>query len=109
MKGVVGEQGERAAVRVAEGEPRDLGVRGAGGLAVGVLGSLPIYAAAPALVMLPGFLLVCVAFLVSCSWWGSGARALLGVRIGESADHVIASLIAASLALSFALAVVPFA
>jgi hypothetical protein len=87
------------------GQPRDW----AGGLTVGVIGSLPIYAAAPALVMLPGLLLVCVAFLVSCSWWGSGARLLLGVRIGESADHVIASIIAASLALSFALAVVPFA
>lgn len=87
------------------GRPRDW----TGGLAVGVLGSLPIYAVAPALAVLPGILLVCVAFLVSCSWWGSGARALLGVRIGESADHVIASVIAAGLALSCALAVVPFA
>ena len=87
------------------GQPRDW----IGGLTVGVLGSLPIYAAAPALAMLPGILLVCIAFLVSCSWWGSGARALLGVRIGESADHVIASVIVASLAVSFALAVVPYA
>ena len=86
------------------GRPRDR----VGGLTVGVLGSLPIYAVAPALAMLPGILLVCVAFLVSCSWWGSGARSLLGVRIGESADHVVASIIAASLALSVALAVVPF-
>ena len=87
------------------GRPRDW----AGGLTVGVLGSLPIYAVAPSLVMLPGILLACVAFLVSCSWWGSGARVLLGVSIGESADHVIASHIAASLAMSIALAVVPFA
>jgi hypothetical protein len=87
------------------GRPRDWG----GGLAVGVYGSLPIYAVAPALAVLPGILLVCVAFLVSCAWWGSGARSLLGVPIGESADHVVASIIAAGLALSFALAVVPFA
>ena len=87
------------------GRPRDW----AGGLAVGVYGSLPIYAVAPALAMLPGILLVCVAFLVSCAWWGSGARALLGVPIGESAEHVVTSIIAASLALSFALAVFPFA
>lgn len=86
------------------GRPRDW----SGGLTVGVLGSLPIYAVAPALAVLPGILLVCVAFLLSCSWWGSGARSLLGVPIGESADHVVASIIAGSLALSFALAVVPF-
>ena len=87
------------------GRPRDW----AGGLAVGVLGSLPIYAVAPALIVLPGILLVCVAYLVSCSWWGSGARSMLGVPIGESADHVVASIVAGSLAMSFALAVVPFA
>ena len=86
------------------GRPRDW----ACGLTVGVLGSLPIYAVAPALAVLPGILLVSVAFLVSCSWWGSGARSLLGVPIGESADHVVASIIAGSLAMSFALAVVPF-
>jgi len=87
------------------GRPRDW----AGGLAVGVYGSLPIYAVAPALVMLPGILVVCIAYLVSCSWWGSGARLLLGVPLGEAADHVVASIIAASLALSLVLAVVPFA
>ncbi|HET9024628.1 MAG TPA: hypothetical protein VFN64_08650 [Burkholderiaceae bacterium] len=81
----------------------------AGGLAVGVFGSLPIYAVAPALAVLPGILLVVVAFLVSCAWWSSGARSLLGVPIGESADYVVASIIAASLALSFALGVVPYA
>jgi hypothetical protein len=86
------------------GRPRDW----AGGLAVGVLGALPIYAVAPALAVLPGILLVCIAFLVSCSWWGSGARTLLGVPIGESADHVVVSIVGGSLAASFALAVVPF-
>lgn len=84
------------------GQPRDW----AGGLAVGVYGSLPIYVVAPALAVLPGIMLVCVAFLVSCAWWGSGARSLLGVPIGESADHVVASIVVGSLAMSFVLAVV---
>jgi hypothetical protein len=87
------------------GRPRDW----TGGLAVGVVGSLPVYLAAPALVMLPGILLACVAFLVSCAWWGCGARLLLGVPLGESSDHVVASVIAGSLLLSVALAVTPFA
>jgi hypothetical protein len=56
-----------------------------GGMAVGVVGSLPIYATAPALVMLPGILLLCVAF---------------GVPEGEAADHVVASIVAGSLAVS---------
>ena len=80
-----------------------------GGLAVGVFGSLPIYAVAPALILLPGILLVSFAFLISCAWWGSGARVLLGVPVGESADHVVASIIAASVLLSFAMAVLPSA
>jgi hypothetical protein len=81
------------------GRPRDW----TGGLAVGVIGALPLYASAPALVLLPGVLLACFAFLVSCAWWGSGARAVLGVPDGESADHVVASVVAGS-ALLFALA-----
>ena len=72
-----------------------------------VFGSLPIYAAAPALIVLPGILLVCVAFLISCSWWGSGARTLLGVPLGESADHVAASIITGSLVVTLAAALVP--
>lgn len=85
------------------GRPRDW----AGGLAVGVLGSLPIYAVAPALIVLPGILLVCIAFLVSCSWWGSGARVLLGVPIGESTDHVVASIIAGTFLLTLVSAALP--
>lgn len=85
------------------GRPRDW----IGGLAVGVLGSLPIYVVAPALVLLPGLMLVCIAFLVSCSWWGSGARLLLGVSIGESSDHVVVSIVAATFAVSIALAALP--
>lgn len=85
------------------GRPRDW----AGGLAVGVLGSLPIYAVAPALIVLPGILLVCIAFLVSCAWWGSGARLLLGVPVGESSDHVVASIIAGTFLLTLVSAVLP--
>ena len=60
-----------------------------------------------AAVLLPGVLLVCVAYLVSCSWWGSGARLLLGVPGGESADHVVASIVAASAVLSLLAAWLP--
>ena len=80
------------------GRPRDW----IGGLAVGVVGALPIYAAGIALVLLPGILLVCIAFLVSCAWWGSGARLLLGVPYGEAADFVVASLVTSGVTLSFA-------
>lgn len=83
--------------------PRDW----AGGLAVGVLGSLPIYAVAPALVLLPGILLVCIAFLISCAWWGSGARLLLGVAIGESADYVVTTIVAGAFALTIVSAALP--
>lgn len=85
------------------GRPRDRW----GGLAVGVVGSMPIYAAAPALVFLPGLLLVCLAFLVSCGWWGSGARVLLGVPLGESADHVAASIVASAFVLSVVTGALP--
>jgi hypothetical protein len=85
------------------GRPRDW----TGGLAVGVLGSLPIYAVAPALVLLPGIMLVCIAFLVSCAWWGSGARLLLGIATGESSDHVVASIVVATFGLTIILAAVP--
>ena len=84
------------------GRPRDW----SGGVAVGVLGSLPIYVAATALVLLPGILLVCFAFLISCAWWGSGARLLLGVETGESSDHVVVSIVGGAFVLTIVLAVV---
>jgi hypothetical protein len=85
------------------GRPRDW----TGGLAVGVLGSVPVYLVAPALVLLPGIMLVCIAFLVSCAWWGSGARLLLGIAIGESSDHVAASIVVATFALTLVSAALP--
>lgn len=77
------------------------------GLAVAVVGAIPIYLAAPALVLLPGVLVVCVAFLVSCGWWGSGARLLLGVPAGEAADHVVASVVVSSVVLSIVAGALP--
>jgi hypothetical protein len=71
-----------------------------GGLAVGIVGSIPIYATGLALILMPGILLVCIAFLVSCAWWGSGARFLLGVPDGEAADHVVASIVTGGVAVS---------
>lgn len=85
------------------GRPRDW----LGGAAVGVLGSVPIYVAAPALVLLPGILLVCFAFLISCAWWGSGARELLGVAMGESSDHVVVSVVVGAFTLTIVLAALP--
>jgi hypothetical protein len=85
------------------GRPRDW----QGGVAVGVLGAVPLYIAGLALVLLPGVLLVCIAFLVSCAWWGSGARLLLGLPSGDAPDYVVASIIASSVVLSLLFALVP--
>ncbi|MGH6608786.1 MAG: hypothetical protein ACRECQ_00870 [Burkholderiaceae bacterium] len=62
------------------------------GIAVAVIGMIPIYVASVTLFMLPGILIVAVAFLISCAWWGSGNRRLLGIRDGDSAEHVAVSL-----------------
>lgn len=63
---------------------------------VAVLGSVPTYLAGPALVLLPGILLVVIAFLLSCAWWGSGCQRLLDVPASESADFVAVSLLLTS-------------
>lgn len=63
---------------------------------VAVVGAVPIYLAGLALVLLPGILLVVVAFLLSCAWWGGGSQRLLGVPAPESADFVAASLLLTS-------------
>lgn len=74
-------------------------------LAVSVIGSVPLYAAGVTLVVLPGIMVVCVAFLVSLAWWGSGVRLLLGLPYGEAADHLAVSLVASAVLVSIALAV----
>lgn len=62
-------------------------------VAVAIIGSVPLYVAGVALVLLPGILLFAVAFLISCGWWASGNRRLLGLTYGESPEHVAVSLL----------------
>ena len=66
------------------------------GVAVAVVGSVPMYVAGATLVFLPGILLFAIAFLISCGWWASGNRRLLGLSYGESPEHVAVSLVVAS-------------
>ncbi len=76
-------------------------------IAVAVIGSIPVYVAGPTLVLLPGILIVVIAFLVSCAWWASGSRRLLGVIDGDSADHVACSLVLSGALLVLVSASVP--
>ena len=62
-------------------------------VAVAVIGSVPMYVAGVTLVLLPGILLFAIAFLISCGWWASGNRKLLGLTYGESPEHVAVSLL----------------
>ena len=62
------------------------------GVAVAIIGWIPMYVTGLTLVVLPGILLFAVAFLISCGWWASGNRRLLGIRDSESAEHVAVSL-----------------
>ena len=62
------------------------------GVTVAIIGSIPMYVTGLALVLLPGILLLAIAFLISCAWWASGNRRLLGIRDSESAEHVAVSL-----------------
>lgn len=78
------------------------------GIAVGVIGTIPTYVAGTSLILLPGMLLVVIAFLISCSWWGSGSRRLLGVRDTESAEYVAVSLAIAGALLVLLSAAIPF-
>lgn len=71
-------------------------------LAVAVIGMTPIYVAGATMFFLPAVLLMLLAFIVSCFRWGHGARRLLGVREGETAEFMAIALLAASLALQIA-------
>ena len=62
-------------------------------VAVAIIGSVPMYVAGVTLVLLPGILLFAIAFVVSCGWWASGNRRLLGLTYGESPEHVAVSLL----------------
>ena len=68
--------------------------RGAGSaVAVAIIGTVPMYVAGLTLVLLPGILLFGIAFVISCGWWASGNRRLLGLKYSESPEHVAVSLL----------------
>lgn len=77
-------------------------------LAVAVVGTVPLYVAGLSLVLLPGILLVLVAFFVSFVWWSTGACQLLGVPRAEGPEFVTVMLLAASSALFLASTAFPF-
>ena len=62
-------------------------------VAVAIVGTVPMYVVGLTLVLLPGILLFAVAFVISCGWWASGNRRLLGLRYSESPEHVAVSLL----------------
>ena len=76
-------------------------------LAVAIVGTLPLYLAGLTLVLLPGILVVVIAFLISCSWWSTGGQELLGIAPSESPDYVAATLIASGAILFFISAALP--
>ena len=62
-------------------------------MAVAIVGSIPMYVAGLSLIFLPGIMLFAIAFVVSCGWWASGNRGLLGLKYSESPEHVAVSLL----------------
>ncbi len=76
-------------------------------IAVAVVGTIPVYVAGLTLVVLPGILVVVIAFLVSCAWWSSGSRRLLGIVYGDSAEHVAGTLVLSGALLVLVSASVP--
>jgi hypothetical protein len=65
-------------------------------LAVAVVGTVPLYVAGLALILLPGIMLVLLAFSVSFVWWTTGACELLDVPRGESTEFVTVTVFASS-------------
>jgi len=80
------------------GQPR----RPHAALAVAVIGMMPIYVVGALMFFMPAVLLLLLAFFVSCFRWGHGAQRLLGVPHGEVAEFIAITLIAASVALQIA-------
>ena len=70
--------------------------------ATAVFGAVPLYVACSFLFFMPAILLVFLAFLVSCNWWGAAEQRLLGVDAARSAELTAVSLLGASVALQFA-------
>ena len=77
------------------------------GVAVAIIGSVPMYVTGVTLVLLPGILLFAIAFLISCGWWASGNRRLLGLTYGESPEHVAVSLVVSGALMVFITAAMP--
>lgn len=77
-------------------------------LAVAVVGTVPLYVAGLSMVLLPGILLVLVAFFVSFVWWTTGACQLLGVPRAEGPEFTTIMVLAASSALFIASKAFPF-
>lgn len=70
--------------------------------AVAVVGALPVYVAGLAMVFMPAILLVIAAFLLSCFWWASGARELLGVAADDSAEFNVIAIFGSIILMQFA-------
>ena len=77
-------------------------------LAVAVVGTVPLYVAGLALIVLPGIFLLLLAFFVSCVWWTTGARELLEVPPAETLEFVTVTLLASSSAIFLASIAFPF-
>jgi hypothetical protein len=76
--------------------------------AVFVIGAVPLYVAGLSLLLLPGILLVLVAFFISFVWWTTGARELLGVPHGEAIEFVTMTVLGTSSALFVCSTAFPF-
>lgn len=77
-------------------------------LAVAVIGTIPLYVTGLSLVLLPGILLVLVAFFVSFVWWNTGACQLLDVPRAEGPEFVTVMVLGASSALFLCSTAFPF-
>jgi hypothetical protein len=70
--------------------------------AAAVIGTAPLYLACSFMFFMPAILLVGLAFIVSCNWWGCAGQRLLGIDSGRSAELTAVSLLGASVMLQFA-------
>ena len=69
--------------------------------AVAVVGLIPVYVAGLTLVFMPAVLLTVGAFFLSCFWWAVGARTLLGVAPGDSAEFNAIAIVGTTVLLQF--------
>ena len=69
--------------------------------AVAVVGAVPLYVACSFMFFMPAILLVALAFIVSCNWWGAAEQRLLGIDPARSAELTAVNLVGASVALQF--------